>query len=603
MNEAENPSLFRVRHSLAHILAQAVKLEFPKAQLGFGPATETGFFYDFDLGEAVIHPENLKNIEKKMKKIIGQAQEFKREDCDYSEAKSRLDAVYESYKLQNIDKLKMSGVTNFSFYSNGPFMDLCEGPHVGKTSEINANAFKLDRIAGAYWLGDEKNKMLTRIYGLAYETPEQLQDFLKRRELAEKYDHKKLGKELDLFHFEENIGKGLPLWLPNGTVIRDEIEKFAKEKEFQYGYQRVWTPHITKKELYEMSGHLAAYKDGMFPALVEVDELTGAKQEYYLKPMNCPHHHYIFKSRRRSYRDLPLRLAEYGTQYRWEQSGELSGIIRVRAMTINDAHIYCAFEDAKAEMRNVLKLYMEYYTAFKLTDYVFRLSLNDPENQQKYKGDAAMWEKASTVLREVLIEEKIPFVEAKGEAAFYGPKIDIQFKNLMGREETVSTIQLDLLSPQNFDLNFHDKDDKEVRPVIIHRSPLSTHERFISFLLEFYGGAMPTWCSPVQVALIPVNDSCLAYAEELRELLHKQFVRVEVDDTNNSFNKKIRNSAVKKIPISIIIGNKEVDEKLVTLRRLGVEQQETIARDTFVAQILTEIRERHNFREPMHSII
>lgn len=601
----DNPQLYTLRHSLAHIMAQAVKSLYPEAKLGFGPPTDTGFFYDFDLGEKNLHPDDLSAIEEKMRRIIREDQEFQREELDFAGAEQKLSAqgLAEPYKIENITNLKNQGVSVFSFYTIGPFTDLCEGPHVVSTKMIDPRSFKLDRIAGAYWLGDEKNKMLTRIYGLAFANMDELKDFIKRREFAEKFDHKKLGKELDIFHFDDDVGKGLPLWLPNGTVIRDEIESLAKELEFKYGYQRVWTPHITKRILYDRSGHLAAYKDAMFPPLVETDENTGEVTEYYLKPMNCPHHHMIYKSRRRSYRDLPLRLAEYGTSYRFEQSGELSGIIRVRAMTLNDAHIYCSFADVKAEIKSILKLYQEFYKIFKFKEYSFRLSLNDPKDTKKYKGDEQMWNEASKILSEVLQEEGIKFQMATGEAAFYGPKIDIQFKNLMGREETVSTIQLDLLSPKNFDLTFQDQNDQEVRPVILHRAPLSTHERIVSYLLEYYGGAFPTWMAPIQLCLIPINESCFAFCQKLARDLHKLRVRVEVDDSKNSFNKKIRNNTVRKIPILAIIGNKEVEQGTLTLRRYGNEVQQNLSVEEFKNLLIKEISERINEREPMGSII
>ncbi len=605
MELTDNPKLYTLRHSLAHIMAQAVKSLYPEAKLGFGPPTEIGFFYDFDLGGKNLHPDDLGAIEEKMRKIIRENQQFERLELDYEAAKQKLSegGLDEPYKIENITKLKNQGVGVFSFYTNGQFTDLCEGPHVASTKEIEAKSFKLDRIAGAYWLGDEKNKMLTRIYGLAFGGVEELKDFLKRREFAEKFDHKKLGKELDIFHFDDDVGKGLPLWLPSGTVLRDEIETLAKELEFKYGYKRVWTPHITKRILYDRSGHLAAYKDGMFPPLIEKDPSSGEITEYYLKPMNCPHHHMIYKSRRRSYRDLPLRLAEFGTSYRFEQSGELSGIIRVRAMTLNDAHIYCSFEDVKKELKNTLKLYKEFYTIFKFKDYSFRLSLNDPNDTTKYKGDAKMWSEASKVLVEVLEEEGIKYHPAEGEAAFYGPKIDIQFKNLMGREETVSTIQLDLLSPQNFELTYQDQNDEEVRPVIIHRAPLSTHERIVSYLLEYYGGAFPTWMAPVQLCLIPINESCQDYCQNLANELHRSRVRVEVDDSKNSFNKKIRSNTMRKIPIIAIVGNKEVEQGTLTLRRYGSDVQENLSLAEFKASLNREILERINNREPMGSII
>ena len=609
----DNPALYRLRHSLAHILAQAVKAEYPKVKLGFGPPIETGLYYDFDFGGHPFSGDDLPRIEKKMRNIIQQEQVFLRNDFDFSGALIKLQqaddnqglGIYESYKEENIRTLYAKGVTNFSFYQNGPFLDLCEGPHVASTKELRSAAFKLDRVAGAYWLGDEKRPMLTRIYVLAFASKVDLDQYLKRRQMAEEFDHKKLGKELDLFHIDETVGKGLILWLPNGTVIRDEIEKFAKEKEFAYGYARVATPHITKSDLYYRSGHLPAYKESMYPPIT-ISDGGNVKEEYYLKPMNCPHHHTIYTARPRSSRDLPLRLAEYGQCYRIEQSGELNGLLRVRAMAMNDAHIYCRLQQLETEVESILKLYQEIYQVFGLKNYRFRLSTRGPQGAakaDKFQGTAEMWEKGETFLQSTLERLSIDYFLGEGEAAFYGPKIDIQFKNLMGREETVSTIQVDFLAPENFDLKYTDEHGLEVRPVVIHRAPLSTHERFISFLIEYYGGAFPTWCAPVQLALLPVKDSCLVYAQQIAQELTQEGFRVLVDNSDNSFNKKIRTNTMKKIPIMAIIGEKEVSDQTLTIRRYGISAQEIFPLDKFKNTFRQEIKERRLYREPMGSII
>lgn len=603
MEEHVNPKLYRIRHSLAHVLAEAVQLKFPKAQLGFGPPTEHGFFYDFDFGSTTLTEADLKDLEKAMKKIIGQGQSFEYFEFDYDGAVKFLEQHRgEPYKLENLQNLRDRGVTKFTFYKTGPFLDVCEGPHVEKTSNLPADSFKLDRIAGAYWLGDEKRKMLTRIYALAFENREQLDDFVKRRKIAEEFDHKKLGKELEIYHYEDIIGKGLPLWLPNGTVIRDELQKYAVEMEFKYGYKRVATPNIAKKELYLKSQHLPAYEESMFPPMVCGDK-DEEKTEYYLKPMNCPHHHLIYSSRRRSYRELPLRLAEYGTCYRYEQSGEISGLIRVRCMTMNDAHIYLRESQFQDEFDKLLAMYKEYYRVFGLKEFSFRLSVRSEENKEKFKGDAAMWDKAEAMLEESLKKADLPYFRGEGEAAFYGPKIDIQFRNLMGREETVSTIQVDFLSPKNFDLNYIDEQGQEQSLLIIHRAPLSTHERFISFLIEYYGGAFPTWLAPVQVMVIPVNDACAAYGQSMLEEFHGMTVRAEMDESDNSFNKKIRTHTMRKIPIQLIIGQKEVDEGQVTVRRYGIQEQKTMSRAEFMASLKDEIANRVMLREAMGSLI
>ena len=604
MEEKDNPKLYRIRHSMAHVLAQAVQAKYPTVKLGFGPPIEHGFYYDFDFTGTTFHESDLKDIEKGMRKIIGQGQEFKRIDCDFNQAleiaKKGRD---EPFKVENIQNLHGRGVNSFSFYTNGSFNDVCEGPHVENTRELQSAALKLDRVAGAYWLGDEKRPMLTRIYALCFEKPAELDEFLKRRKMAEEFDHKKLGKELDLFEFNDLVGKGLPLWLPNGTVIRNEVQRFAEEMEFKYGYKRVTTPNIAKGDLYLKSQHLPAYEESMFPPMIIKDEDGKEDTRWYLKPMNCPHHHLIYASRMRSYRDLPLRLAEYSNCYRYEQSGELSGLLRVRCMSMNDAHIYLRLEQVGEEMKNLMTMYKEFYDTFKISSYRMRLSLAGTDNADKFKGDKDMWDKAGSLLKNALDAAGMDYFTAEGEAAFYGPKIDIQFKNLMGREETVGTIQVDFLSPKNFDLKYTEQGGGDGVPVIIHRAPLSTHERFTSFLIEYYGGAFPTWCSPVQVNLVPVNTECESFCQKLSQELHGLMVRAEVDTTDNSFNKKIRNSAVRKTPITLIVGNKEVEESKVTIRRYGIEKQEAMPVTDFKTMLLDEIKTRVMLREPMSSLL
>jgi threonyl-tRNA synthetase len=602
--EVENTELYKIRHSLAHVLAQAVQLEFPDVKLGFGPPVDNGFYYDFDFGDEVINDTHLKQIEKRMKKIISQNQKFERVETDFDGALEMCAKLSEPYKKENIENLKSRGVENFSFYSNGPFTDICEGPHMESTGKIPKGVYKLDRVAGAYWLGDEKNKMLTRIYALAYETREQLDEYLKRRKLAQENDHKKLGKELDLFHFDDEVGKGLPLWLPNGTVIKDEIEKYANELQFKGNYKKVSTPVLAKSNLYRTSGHLPMYEDSMFPPMTHTNEETGHEEKYYLRPMCCPFHHKVFSSTKRSYRELPLRLSEYGNIFRFEQSGELSGLIRVRSMCLNDAHLYMARSQVKDEISAILNMYNEFYATFKLKDYKFRLSTRGKDyDQGKFGGSDEMWEEAEAQLEAALKSEGIDYYIGEGEAAFYGPKIDIQFRNTLGREETVSTIQVDYLAAEKFDLKFTNDHGEDEKPVVLHRAPLSTHERFISFLIEYYGGAFPAWCSPVQVRMIPVNEKCEAYCAEFAEKLKAQEFRVEVDKSSDSFSKKVRNGAMKKIPLLLIIGHDEVDNSTVSVRRFGSRDNETMSQGAFVDLLTDEVENRINHREPIGAIL
>ena len=576
--------LYKIRHSLAHILAQSVLQIRPEAKLGFGPPTATGFYYDVDVEEALT-PEDLKVLEKRMKKIIKCNQKFQREGLAFEELVERLTDTNQSYKVEYVAELKAKGETKFSVYQNGPFWDMCEGPHVATTRDIPLDCFALDSLAGAYWRGSEKNKMLQRVYGLAFETGEALREFQKNRKLALERDHRKLNAQQHYFVIEEAVGKGLPLWLPNGTVLREELEKLAKEKEFQAGYQRVSTPHLTREGLYFTSGHLPYYGEDMFPPL-EVDE-----EKFYLKPMNCPHHHMIYQAIPRSYRDLPLRLAEYGTCYRYEQSGELSGLLRVRGLTMNDAHIYCTPEQVKDEFINVIQLHLDYYALFGLKDYWMRLSLSEPDSK-KYVDHPELWQKSEQIVIEAMQEAGVPYEAVRGEAAFYGPKIDFQIVNVVGREESASTNQLDLVMAERFDLTYIGADNEAHRPLILHRAPLGTHERFCAFLIEHYGGAFPTWLAPLQVRVLPVAPLFNDYAARLVQALRADFVRAELDDSQESFGKKIRNGAVAKIPNLLIVGEKEQADQAVTWKRYGHAEQQTLAFAVFQKTLLEKIKNR-----------
>lgn len=582
--------VFRIRHSLAHVLAQAVLSEQAGARLAFGPPVENGFFYDFDLDQPITEAD-LGRIESKMRDIIKARQEFSHEDLTLPEAEKLLQSAEQPYKLEHARLLGQRGVTSISFYKNGPFVDMCEGPHVANTSEIPVKAFKLDRIAGAYWRGDERNKMLTRIQGLAFASPEELAAYVERRKLATERDHRKLGKELDLFEFDDMIGRGLPLWLPKGTVVREEIERFAKEIEFRFGYDRVTTPHISKEELFYKSGHLPYFKEDMFPPL-ELDE-EGHRERYYLKPMNCPFHHRVYAARMRSYRDLPLRLAEYGTVYRYERSGQLTGLSRARMLSMNDAHIYLAEDQIEAEMSALLEMYRECYETFGLSgEYSVRLSLHAAANKEKYFDDPAMWEKAEGILARALDARGIKYVPAVGEAAFYGPKIDFQFRTLLGKEETMSTIQIDYGAAQKFDLHYTGSDGAQHPVVVLHRAPMSTHERFVSYLIEKHGGAFPLWLAPVQVRVIPIADDVLDYAREISAQLRSQMIRAEVDDAPATLGKKIRAGSTQKIPVLAVIGGKEKAAGAVNVRRYGSAEQVTVPTPAFVEAIASEARTR-----------
>ena len=589
MNQSDSNSLLhRIRHSLAHVLAQAVMEIRPNAKLGFGPPVDNGFYYDFDLDQPLTS-EDLPDLEKRMKRIIKSNQHFEQEELNTEEMKSRLKAGNQVYKIEQVDDLTVQGEA-LTLYRNGPFWDLCEGPHLESTKKIPKNCFSLDSLAGAYWKGSEKNKMLQRVYGLAFETQEELKLFKEQRRLAMERDHRKLNVLQHYFVIDEEVGKGLPLWLPNGTVIRDELEKLAKEHEFLGGYQRVSTPHITRENLYHTSGHLPFYKDSMFPPM----EVDGEKM--FLKPMNCPHHHLIYRAQPRSYRDLPLRLAEYGTCYRYEQSGELSGLLRVRGLTMNDAHIYCTREQVKQEFIRVMQLHTRYYELFRLRNFWMRLSLSET-GTGKYVDQPENWARAEELVIQAMNEVGVPYESVRGEAAFYGPKIDFQVSNVVGREETASTNQLDLVMAKRFDLTYRDRDAEDCHPMIIHRAPLGTHERFCAFLIEHYGGVFPTWLAPVQIRLIPVAPAFFSYTEKLEEQLKERFIRAESDLSNDSFGKKIRNGSVSKVPNLLILGEQERVKKAVTWQRYGSKERQELGFENFLSLIVDEIRTRTDWRQ------
>ncbi len=585
---ATKPSLEEKRHSLAHILAQAVVDMFPEAKLGVGPAIENGFYYDFELPRTLI-PEDLPILEKKMKHIVKQNQEFTGETESIDEALEFLKETEQTYKVELVEGFKEEGQTDVGFQRNGSFVDLCRGGHVKSTNQIDVGSFKLDRIAGAYWKGDEKNPMLQRIYGLSFENKKELDEFLEMRKEAEKRDHRKLGKALDLFSFNENVGPGLPLWHPNGTVLVEELENLAKEMEFKAGFKRVRTPHLTKGKLYELSGHLAHYRDSMYPPM----KLDGDEEEYFMKPMNCPHHHMIFAANPKSYRDLPLRYAEYGTCYRYEDSGALFGLMRVRSLQMNDAHIYCTEDQFENEFVAVTEMYLKYFKLFGIKKYEMRFSLHDPKKLgEKYLDEPEIWKKTEEMVRRAMKKSKVNYTEVYDEAAFYGPKIDIQVWSAIGREFTLSTNQVDFGIPKRMGLSYIDENGEDKAPLCIHRAPLSTHERFIGFLIEHFGGAFPVWLAPTQAVIIPVADAHEDYARELEKEMFGKGIRVEVLTADETLGKRIRNSEKLKIPYMLVVGDNEKKGKSVTVRSYHSKEQKEHKKDAFLESLLTEIKER-----------
>ena len=574
-------NLDNLRHSTSHLLAAAVTSLWPKAKPTLGPPIDNGFYYDF--ADLSISDEDLPKIEEKMKQILKNWSSFEKIEVSPSEAKKTFKD--NPFKIELIEEFEKSG-QKITLYESGKFLDLCRGGHVENPSK-EIKYFKLLSVAGAYWRGDEKNAMLTRIYGTVFPSQKELDDYLANLEEAKKRDHRKIGKELELFTISEEVGPGLVLWLPKGNIIKEEIEDWAKETERQWGYQRVTTPNITKGGLYHTSGHLPYYKEDMYPPMKLEDG-----EEYYLKPMNCPHHHMIFKSRVRSYKELPLRLAEYGTCYRYEASGELFGLMRVRGFAQNDAHIYCTEEQAVEEFVSVMKLHEYYYKTLGISDYHLVLSLRDPKNKKKYHGDEAMWEKAERLMRQACSKIDIPMVEDVGSAAFYGPKIDFVIRSSVGREFGISTNQIDLFMGKRFNLAYVDADGKEKTPVIIHRAPLGSHERFIGFLIEHWGGAFPVWLSPIQVKILPITERNLGYAKKVSEKLSIEDIRVEVDERNETLQAKIRDAQVAKVPYMLIVGDKEEKGGTVAKRDRKGKDYGPAKIEDFVLSVRKEIDEK-----------
>lgn len=581
MNIKENERLQRLNHSGAHLLAQAVKHLYPNAKFWVGPVIEEGFYYDIDLGNVTLTEEDLPKIEKEMKKIVKDGKKIIRHELTRQEALEMF--KNDEYKIDLIERMPEDEV--ITCYSQGDFTDLCRGPHVESTKELKH--FKLLKVSGAYYKGDSKNKMLQRIYGICFDTEEELQKHLEFLEDCKQRDHRKLGKDLGIFMFSELVGKGLPMWLPNGFTVRQNLVNYIMNKEISLGYKHVMTPSLGNVDLYKTSGHWDHYKEDMFPAM-ELDD-----EAYVLRPMNCPHHMMMFKNSLHSYRDLPVRIAEIANDFRYEASGAVCGIERTRAFTQNDSHIFCRLDQIKDEFQGVVKLILDVYKDFGFNDYEFRLSLRDKNDKEKYFDNDEMWDKAENELRKVLTELNIPFYEAEGEAAFYGPKLDVQVKSAIGHDVTLSTCQLDFLLPERFELTYIDEEGKKVRPVVIHRAILGSLDRFIAFLLEETKGALPLWLAPVQVNVIPVSsEHQLDYAYEVKEILEKSGIRVEVDARNEKLGYRMRESQTKKIPYTLVLGDNEKENKTVTYRKHGSSDKETLSIDDFKELVLTQIEEK-----------
>jgi len=569
-------------HSTAHLMAQAVKELYPNAKVTIGPTIENGFYYDFDV-DVSFSDEVLVKIEEKMRELARSGQDIQRNEISAKDAVSLFKDIGEDYKVEIIQQINPDDV--ITIYKQSDFTDLCRGPHVSNTSKIKY--FKLLSTSGAYWRGDENNKMLQRIYGTVFSTKDALKTHLHNLEEAKKRDHRKLGKELKLFTFDEEVGPGLPLWLPNGAIMIEELERLAKESERHAGYEQVRTPHLTKGSLYERSGHLEHYKESMYPAM-DVDGI-----EYFVKPMNCPHHHKIYSSYPRSYRDLPLRLAEYGTCYRYEKSGQLFGLMRVRSLQMNDAHIYCTKEQFKQEFLAVCNMYLQYFDIFGIEKYSMRLSLHDKDELgKKYVNEPELWIETEEWVREALVEGKLDFEEVPGEAAFYGPKIDVQVWSAIGKEFTLATNQVDFAVPSKFDLTYINETGEEQTPLCIHRAPLGTHERFIGFLIEHFGGNFPLWLAPVQVAVLPLSDKFIDYANKVVNVLKDSGIRVKLNDRADKIGSKIRHAELEKINVMLILGEKEEKDGTVSVRKRFEGDTGILNLEEVKEQLLDEINDR-----------
>ena len=612
-NQEVKDDLYQIRHSLAHVLAQAVLEMRPGARLAFGPPVDNGFYYDFDFSATEpLSADDLPDLQKKMKKILKSNQQFERHEMPIEEAIPLLQERGEVFKVEHCQRLADAGNQTVSFYRNGPFEDLCEGPHVEKTRDIKPNQFKLDRLSGAYWLGDEKRPQLTRIYGLAFRSREELDDYLEKRRQAQERDHRVLGRKLRLFHIDEAVGQGLVLWTPRGTVVRDQLEAFITQELIKKGYCKVHTPHIGRLGLYRTSGHFPYYRESQYPPIVTRETLSSLIEEgcscgdlanrmestnedaldgYLLKPMNCPHHVKIYASEHRSYRDLPVRLAEFGDVYRWEQSGEIGGLTRVRGFTQDDAHLFCTEEQLPAEIMGCLDIVKIIFSTLGMTDYRVRVGLRDPDSG-KYVGKPENWDKAEQACRQAAATLGVPFAEEAGEAAFYGPKIDFVVKDVLGRDWQLGTVQVDYNLPERFGLTYIGADNQPHQPVMVHRAPFGSMERFVGVLIEHFAGAFPTWLSPVQAKILPVGEKFVVYCERILERLKGMGLRAEIDDSSDSFNKRVRNAVTEKTPNILIVGAREEETESVTWRRYGHQQQHTIPMEQFLAVLRQLVDER-----------
>ena len=582
LTEKDPDALKVVRHSAAHVLATAVLELFPETKLGHGPPTDSGFFYDF-YRPTPFTPEDLKLIEGRMAEVVARDEKFVREWEPREQGLAQFKAGNDFMKVHFVEKFTKPG-DEISLYRNGKFVDFCRGPHVPSTGRVKA--FKVMSLSGAYWLGDEKNPQLQRIYGTAFFSKKDLDEYLERIEDAKRRDHRRLGKELELFTVSEEVGAGLPLWLPKGATIRRLLEEYILGLEREMGYEHVYTPSLAKVDLYVRSGHWAHYHEDMFPPMdLETEQMV-------LRPMNCPHHILIYESKLRSYRDLPVRLAELGTMYRYERSGALSGLSRVRCMTLNDAHIFCSPDQIKEEFSNVMKLVERAYRDLGIRRYSYRLSLRDPANKEKYVDNDEMWTLGERMLREALDSLGLPYRESKGDAAFYGPKLDIQLADVMGHEETYSTVQVDFHLPSQFELKYTGADGNFHRPVMIHRAIVSTMERMVSYLIELYAGAFPLWLAPVQVGLVPISERHLEYAKKVQQQLQNAGLRVELDSRNEKMNAKIRDFTMQKLPYVLVMGDKEAEASAVSVRTRGKGDQGSMPLDEFIGKSKKLVEEK-----------
>jgi threonyl-tRNA synthetase len=570
-------------HSSAHLMAEAIEDIFPGTKFAIGPPIETGFYYDIDLGDRKIGEEDLLKIEKKFKELASKKEQYKRSEVSKADAIKYFTEKDDQYKLELIDGLEDGQIT---FYQQGNFTDLCRGPHIPNTGFIKA--IKLTNIAGAYWRGDEKNKMLTRIYGVSYPSAKELEEYITLIEEAKKRDHRKLGKELELFAFSEKVGSGLPLWLPKGAMLRQRLQDFLQAAQLESGYLPVITPHIGNINLYKTSGHYEKYGADSFQSIKTPHE----GEEFFLKPMNCPHHCEIYKTSPKSYKDLPVRFAEFGTVYRYEQAGELHGLTRVRGFTQDDAHLFCRPDQVKEEFKKVIDLVLYTFNSLGFTEYTAQVSLRDKNNKTKYIGSDENWDIAENSIREAAAEKGLVTVEEEGEAAFYGPKLDFMVRDALGRKWQLGTIQVDYNLPERFELEYVDSDNSRKRPVMIHRAPFGSMERFIAVLLEHCGGNLPLWLAPTQVKVLPISEKFQPYAHEVAKELKAKGVRVEVDERLEKIGKLIRDTELEKVPYMLVIGEKEMNDRTVAVRRHGMGDQGVLSINDFAAQVKEEVDSR-----------